>query len=298
MNTKWFQSKNRTTFFKSSDLVLILILFVTSSVFAVDNTPQAQIKEPFLPRTESYHFSFQEVDQSPELSALEKLNEFTFKINDSLKNKIYSLTHWGLQSNESSKKYDPYSRKKQFGSWVKQKNKNTCYNVRAQVLIRDSHKPVIFKENNCTVKEGLWIDPYSTKTVTDAQEIQIDHMVPLKEAYISGAYAWDQQTRCMFGNYLGYPFHLLSVYGEENNQKSDKGPQEYLPPNEKYTCTYLKNWLFIKALWNLNLSPDEENQIKNLISKNNCDLKKFKIRRADYVEQSKFYHKNKMICPR
>lgn len=199
---------------------------------------------------------------------------------------------------EQSEIADAYTRSRHFGKWVRDPKTKDCYNTRAKVLIRDNIGVIKFNENNpCSVDAGEWLDPYSGEKFTDAKmEIQIDHMVPLKEAYMSGAYKWSFQERCLYGNYMGYKNHLISSYGEENNKKGDKTPVDYMPNNPSYQCEYLKDWLKIKSIWGLSMSPSEATEVKRLIEKNNCDTSNFTITRQELENQYSFFTNNLGLC--
>ncbi|MGH4036013.1 hypothetical protein ACQB60_44760 [Actinomycetota bacterium Odt1-20B] len=51
--------------------------------------------------------------------------------------------------------------------------------------------------SDCRVTSGEWYSYYDDQTISadPARQIDIDHMVPLKEAWASGAYAWDAKRR-------------------------------------------------------------------------------------------------------
>jgi hypothetical protein len=78
-----------------------------------------------------------------------------------------------------------------------------CQNARHEVLEEESVVPVRFKTNRkCQVVSGKWLDPYSGRMITDASQLDIDHLVPLEEAHEPGGYAWDAQTRKAYANGL------------------------------------------------------------------------------------------------
>ena len=103
----------------------------------------------------------------------------------------------------------PYKRDVQYGSWLK--DDTSCLNTRAKVLVRDSAHPVTFTPNGCNVTTGDWNDPYTGRLHTSANDIQIDHVVALKNAYMTGAHEWNFKKRCLYANFLGNNFHLLKT---------------------------------------------------------------------------------------
>ncbi len=165
----------------------------------------------------------------------------------------------------SHKRYEPYKRSL-YPHWIDADW--DCQNTRAEVLIRDDDDQVVqFKTaNRCRVVAGTWHDPYSGLTFNDASKIDVDHVVPLKNAHESGAWAWDRSTRRAYANYLGYRNHLLAVSARENRRKGAKGPDQYLPPNQAFRCEYVHSWLEIKKRWQLGVPSAEMAAIKQVLA--------------------------------
>lgn len=172
-----------------------------------------------------------------------------------------------------------YDRVEMFGGWVNENAPTDCYNTRAEALIRDADKgSVKFNPANpCQVKRGVWHDPYTGTVYKLASAIQIDHVVPLKNAYMSGAHAWTFEQRCHYANYLDSPIHLRSVSAHENMSKGDSGPDEYIPPDGSFTCEYLTDWMMIKATWNLDFTREEKDAIEAQLTSSHCDISNTKI---------------------
>jgi hypothetical protein len=210
----------------------------------------------------------------------------------------YSLLNWHTYSRSAKNMEIPnYNRLEQFGRWINDPNDDTCYNTRAKVLVRDSDKTVIFKDtNHCVVDGGLWQDPYTDQPFTNAKDIQIDHLVPLKNAYMSGASKWSFRARCLYANYLGAEFHLISSNGTQNMKKGDKGPDKYMPPNPEYACTYVKNWLSVKFLWGLKMTEPEAAAIVQIISDNNCNTQRMRMTYHQIMTQAQFAQDNADLC--
>ena len=100
-----------------------------------------------------------------------------------------------------------------------------CQNARHEVLIEESLSSVTFKTGKgCKVLSGSWDDPYSGRTITDATKLDIDHMVPLKEAHQSGAANWSRERKRAYANDLDDPDTLIAVDRRLNRQKGAKDP--------------------------------------------------------------------------
>lgn len=211
--------------------------------------------------------------------------------------RYYSLLNWKQYSRHTNLEIENYDRKVQFGRWVNDPTDQDCLNTRAKILVRDSVKVVTFKENSkCVIAEGRWSDPYTGTTFNLASEIQIDHLVPLKNAYLSGAYKWDFKARCLYANYLGYDFHLISASGTENLRKSDRAPDKYMPPKANYACTYVRNWLTVKLLWGLSMTESEAAAIRQILVDQNCSTAAFRISDAELDRQRKFAQAHIDLC--
>lgn len=192
-----------------------------------------------------------------------------------------------IQDNANTNSIPKYNRLKQFGGWVHQDATKSCYDTRENVLARDedSSVPLKYSKGGCTIQSGLWHDPYTGTDFTEAAQLQIDHVVPLKAAYYSGAYRWSPAMRCNFANYLGNDFHLASVSGHENMSKGDRGPDGYLPPDHKDRCTYISNWMKIKTIWQLTATTAEVNAIKDVIAQERCDARLLNIEQSELSKQ-------------
>ncbi|MFP5332416.1 MAG: lamin tail domain-containing protein [Acidimicrobiia bacterium] len=138
--------------------------------------------------------------------------------------------------------------------------------TRAEVLIRDAGGTAQVDAFGCAVIEGDWYSPYDDRHLTDPTNIQIDHVVALKEAWDSGARDWDPDRRMRFANDLDDPWTLIAVSGESNNAKGAADPSNWMPPHRGDWCRYLAVWVAIKARWALSMDESEYGRIRNLLN--------------------------------
>ena len=94
----------------------------------------------------------------------------------------------------------------------------------------------------CTVYRGKWYSYYDGLTWTYASDVDIDHMVPLAEAWGSGARNWTATRRQSFANDLSYAYTLEAVTDNVNASKSDRDPAQWMPPRTAARCTYAIQW--------------------------------------------------------
>ncbi len=140
--------------------------------------------------------------------------------------------------------------------------------TREEVLIRDSQTKAQVDPFGCVVVAGDWLSPYDGARWSDKGNVDIDHVVALKEAWDSGAWAWTTSQRTLFANDLSDPRTLLAVTDSVNQSKSDKDPSNWLPPLASYHCTYISDWVAVKARWKLSMDQSEYGRVKKLVD--NC----------------------------
>ncbi|MFM7651291.1 MAG: HNH endonuclease family protein [Acidimicrobiaceae bacterium] len=142
---------------------------------------------------------------------------------------------------------------------------NGC-DTREDVLKRDSISKPQVDPYRCYVVAGDWYSKYDGKTLSDRSDVDIDHVVALKEAWDSGAWAWSMSQRQAFANDLTDRRTLIAVSDRVNASKSDKDPSNWMPPLKSYWCTYLSDWISVKARWGLSMDQSEFGRIKNLLA--------------------------------
>ncbi len=140
---------------------------------------------------------------------------------------------------------------------------------RQQVLKRDSVSLPQVDPYKCKVIEGDWVSPYDGGQWTDPLDIDIDHVVALKETWDSGAWNWTKTQRQLYANDTSDRRTLLSVTDNVNQSKGDKDPSNWLPPLDSYLCTYISDWIAIKARWGLSMDASEAGRVRNLL-KSSC----------------------------
>nr|WP_161556009.1 HNH endonuclease family protein [Mangrovicoccus ximenensis] len=113
---------------------------------------------------------------------------------------------------------------------------------------------------------GRWLDPYTGRTYTDDDDIDIDHVIPKKWAWEHGAWRWSPEMRSRFANDNQ---NLLAVDDSANQSKSDKGPDEWMPPLASYSCDYITLFVALVAKYELQLSPAEDGTY-NRIEEESC----------------------------
>jgi len=147
-----------------------------------------------------------------------------------------------------------YARTK-FKHWV-DADGDSC-NTREEVLILESSSKPQVDYPGCKVVAGDWVSAYDGVAVSDPSSFDIDHFVPLKEAWDSGANLWSASKRQAYANDLSDARALIAVTASSNRAKGEKDPPQWMPANTSYTCTYLSNWVVVKSHWGLAMDESE-----------------------------------------
>lgn len=139
-----------------------------------------------------------------------------------------------------------------FKLWI-DADKNGC-DTRAEVLISEAKvKPK--KAAKCKLTGGKWVSSYDGITYTDSSKLDIDHLIPLAEAWRSGAWDWTEEQRTEFANNLSDEQALNAVTASVNRSKGDKDISSWLP--KKNVCTYLIGWVSLKSRFSLTVDVEE-----------------------------------------
>jgi hypothetical protein len=153
-----------------------------------------------------------------------------------------------------------YSRAK-FPHWIKQDG--NC-DTREVVLKRDGTG--VTTGSNCQPTAGKWHSPYDNTWITQSSKVQIDHVVPLANAWRSGAASWTTAKRQQFANDLTDP-QLLAVSSTTNEAKGDQDPSTWKPPNSGEWCDYASRWIAVKTKWQLTITSQEKAALQGMLAK-------------------------------
>ncbi|MFD8692426.1 HNH endonuclease family protein [Streptomyces sp. NPDC059651] len=152
-----------------------------------------------------------------------------------------------------------YSRDK-FPHWITQSG--AC-NTREVVLKRDGSN--VSQDSSCAAVSGSWYSEYDGATWTAASDLDIDHMVPLAEAWRSGASGWTTAQRQAYANDLTRP-QLIAVTDNVNQSKGDQDPATWLPSRTAYKCTYVRAWVHVKHYYDLTVDSAEKSALQSVLN--------------------------------
>jgi hypothetical protein len=138
-------------------------------------------------------------------------------------------------------------------------------NTRKEVLIAESLTPVSVG-SGCSLAEGTWSSAFDGQESSVAGDFDIDHLVPLAEAWRSGARDWTDDRRTSYANDLDDDRSLIAVSDNSNSAKGDKDPAVWLPPDAGYHCRYVSDWVAVKTRWDLSVDQDELDAIHDVLA--------------------------------
>ncbi|MFF7853968.1 DUF1524 domain-containing protein [Streptomyces sp. NPDC007904] len=138
-------------------------------------------------------------------------------------------------------------------------------NTRETVLKRDGSN--VQTDSACAATSGSWYSPYDGATWSAASDLDIDHLVPLAEAWDSGAGSWTTSRRQAFANDLTRP-QLLAVTDNVNQAKGDQDPATWMPSRTAYHCIYARAWVQVKYYYDLSVDSAEKSALQSRLA--NC----------------------------
>jgi hypothetical protein len=145
----------------------------------------------------------------------------------------------------------------------------TCIDTRNAVLAIESLEIPTFDDDGCRVVAGLWQDPYTGEYFTDPGDLEIDHLVPLREAHDSGAKYWLQDQKLAYANDSLLADVLVTVSASTHSSKGPDDPALWMPPDSAYHCEYVRDWVAVKNAYGLEFDAAEIDAIESVL---NADL--------------------------
>lgn len=136
-------------------------------------------------------------------------------------------------------------------------------------VLQESMTDILLETDECTVLSGMLDDPYTGEMInfvrgrSTSDEVQIDHVVALSDAWQKGAQQLEFTDRVVFAN---DPLNLLSVDGPANQAKGDKDAASWLPPNKAYRCRYVARQIAVKQKYDLWVTEAEKAAMKRVLN--------------------------------
>ena len=146
-----------------------------------------------------------------------------------------------------------------FGGW--RDLDEDCLDTRGEILVDRSLTEAVLDETGCRIVGGIWRDFYTGKILSEPATIEIDHLVPLKEAWNLGAYEWDRSRAADFAN---DPENLVITTSEINRSKGSNVPPDWLPFEEEFRCEYVTRFGQILGKYGFALPTNNQGLLEDL----------------------------------
>lgn len=161
--------------------------------------------------------------------------------------------------------YKPFTRDDFGQAWLD--ISHTGCDTRDRILARDLKDTTINRD--CKVRSGTLTDPYSGQTIhfqrgkTTSDSVEIDHVVPIADAWHKGAQEMAVESRLKFAN---DPLNLLAVSAQANQDKGDLDASRWLPSNTGFRCEYVARQISVKAAYKIWVTEAEKNAFEKQLS--------------------------------
>lgn len=160
----------------------------------------------------------------------------------------------------------------EFGKAWKDVDNNGC-STRNDVLARDFTNETT--TDGCKVASGNFVDPYSGESFVVTCRVgsgcvssfDVDHAVPLSDAWQKGAQYWTKSKREEFAN---DPLNLVVTTAHLNRQKGDSDAATWLPPKRSYWCKYVARQVAVKKKYGVWATPAEKTRIIEILTRPEC----------------------------
>lgn len=141
-------------------------------------------------------------------------------------------------------------------------DRNGC-DARQDALIAWSTVPAtVNRSGTCRVVAGSWTSPYDGRTTNNPSDVDVDHLVPLENAFRAGGWTWTAAQRRLFAN---DPAGLVVTSASSNRSKGSKTPDQWRPPDRLSWCAYADGWVSVKQNWSLTVTTSERDALGQML---------------------------------
>lgn len=131
------------------------------------------------------------------------------------------------------------------------------------MLIASSTTPAQIDPIDCTVVTGDWVSSYDGTATTSPGDLEIDHVVALEDAHVSGGWRWTDEERSAFANDAA---NLVAVTTRMNRSKGSRPPDEWRPPRRESWCAMANTWVAIKGTYGLTVTTNEREGLVEMLA--------------------------------
>jgi len=122
--------------------------------------------------------------------------------------------------------------------------------------------PTVNRSGTCKVVIGSWVSPYDSVASNNPSDFDVDHLVPLENAFRSGGWAWSTERRRAYAN---NPAVLVVASASSNRSKGADPPDQWRPANRNSWCAYADGWVKVKSSWGLSVTTSERDALGQML---------------------------------
>ena len=139
---------------------------------------------------------------------------------------------------------------------------NGC-DARQDALVAWSIEPAtVNRSSGCRVVAGSWVSPYDGMASNNPSDFDVDHLVPLADAFDSGGWQWTAERRRAFAN---DPAELVVASASSNRSKGSQSPDQWRPSDRSSWCAYADGWVRVKSSWGLTVTTSERDALGQML---------------------------------
>lgn len=157
-----------------------------------------------------------------------------------------------------------YDRNGKFGNGWKDFDGNKC-DERQDTLKRDLSKIKFKDAKNCQLASGVLADAYTGTTINwkvNSGSVDIDHVVALRNVWISGGQQLSQDQRLAVAN---DPLNLMASQASANRSKGAANAAEWLPRHKAFRCQYIATQVSVKKKYALAVTAAEKAAMRKVL---------------------------------
>ena len=118
------------------------------------------------------------------------------------------------------------------------------------------------RAGTCKTITGWWVSPYDLVASANPGDFDVDHLVPLADAFDSGGWQWNASKRRQFANNQD---ELVVASASSNRSKGADSPDQWRPSNRASWCAYATGWVAVKVTWGLTATTAERDALGQMI---------------------------------
>lgn len=129
-------------------------------------------------------------------------------------------------------------------------------------MIWSTSPATVNRAGGCRVVAGWWVSPYDGRTTNNPSDFDVDHLVPLENAFESGGWRWTAGQRRAFANDQR---GLVPTSASSNRSKGSRAPDEWRPADRSSWCAYAGGWVAVKQQWSLTVTTRERDALGQML---------------------------------